>query len=103
MFVLLLNNMQSPNIEIVEPVAKAETQEALMSFIERERVAAYREPGENYYGTTMWGKNFRKGGVLEWYNPPFSDQYIVDLGTEDDWATSARAQYRQQINSIPSV
>jgi hypothetical protein len=69
-YVLLLNDMRSANIENLTPVAWADSGEALGALVDREQVEPYREPGENRYGPITWGKSFRKNGPLEWYNLP---------------------------------
>ncbi len=89
MWVLMLNDMRSSKAEILEAVAKAETKEQLEAFIERERVEPYSDPIENPREDTAyaafpksWGKTFRKGGPLEWYNPPFRsyiERHFIDV------------------------
>jgi len=107
MFVLVLNDMRMPQIEMVEPVARAETKEALVAFVGREAVEPYQEPGENTYGKVTWTKNFRKGGPLEWYNPPTQTldppNGIADVGTEDSWADAGRREFQNRFGSLPEV
>ena len=69
-WVLYLNHMQSPKSERLVPVTRADTREALVALLERETVPLYVEDGEGPYGATKWHKSFRKGGPLEWFNPP---------------------------------
>ena len=71
-WVLYLNNMQSPKAEMQNVVSRANTREELVALLEREAVPAYVEPGYGPYGETKWHKSFRKGGPLEWFNPPDS-------------------------------
>jgi hypothetical protein len=60
MFILYLNDMRSAHVEDIHPICHAETREALLSFVEGETVPSYTDG--------RWGKSFRKGGPLEWYN-----------------------------------
>lgn len=96
MFVLQLNDMRSSNIENIEPVARAETAEALEKFMAGETVEGYKDGN--------WGKCHRAGGPLEWFNKPFSmDQHIVDVGTVEDWVRDAAERYENNIMSIHSA
>ena len=62
MWILRLNDMRSPRIEIMSNAARAESLKDLQALVERETVQPYR-------GDDGWGKAFRKGGPLEWFNP----------------------------------
>lgn len=98
MWVLLLNDMRSSKIEILCPVVRAETKQELLDFLAREKVPAYRDDG--------WSKNYRQGGPLEWFNPPWGinrDEEFQDVGTEDDWAEGARRRFQDQVLSLPVV
>lgn len=98
MWVLLLNDMRSSKIEILTPVARAETKEALLAFLEREKVEGYRDG--------PWGKSYRKDGPLEWCNPPWmhmEDSHFQDVGTEEKWAQKARLRFREQVTNLPLV
>lgn len=74
-YMLLLNDMRSPNVENLQPVAYAATSTELQALLDAERVPSYSDDGGSpgrcgYYGTgPSWGKVFRKDGPLEWYNP----------------------------------
>lgn len=71
MWVLYLNDMRSPKIQMLTPVARAETKEQLQAFVKRETVELYREDqGPAWPEGAFWGKTFRKGGLLEWCNQP---------------------------------
>ena len=61
-FILCLNDMRSPKIEILTPVARATTVEALKAFVAENKVPPYMDGN--------WSKCFRQGSLLEWYNPP---------------------------------
>ncbi|MCK5020063.1 MAG: hypothetical protein KAS32_23620 [Candidatus Peribacteraceae bacterium] len=97
MFVLQLNDMRSPNVENMSPVARAETAEELIKFAEG-------EVAEKPYRDDNWYKQYLKDGPLEWFNPPFSsDRNIIDVGTADDWAEKARSQFEENIMILPVV
>lgn len=98
MWILRLNHMQSPNVENLTTVACAETREALMTFLDRERVDFYRDG--------HWNKAFRAGGPLEWYNPPYINSghdTCVNIGTEEDWRQQAADQFHSLVNGVPRV
>lgn len=82
-WILLLNDMRSEHFETLKPVARARTREALVALVALERVEQYGEASglepERRDVTaalgwrvqsTRWIKVFRKGGPLEWCNPP---------------------------------
>ena len=75
MYVLVLNDMRMSNVEMSKPVVRAATREALEALLQRESVPGYRDG--------QWGKCFRQGGPLEWFNPPADvfRQGIIDVGT----------------------
>ena len=60
---LMLSDMRSPQVEILSVAARADTAEELTEMLEAESV--------EYYLDGQWGKRYRKGGPLEWFNPPF--------------------------------
>lgn len=96
MWILQLNDMRAPKIEIINPVARAETKEELETLIKSESVDRYQDGN--------WGKTFKKGGPLEWYNHPFStERTFVDVGDEDLWAEKTREDFQMQIMSIPEI
>jgi hypothetical protein len=76
--------------EAFDSVARASTRQSLLDFIQRERV----EP----YSDGQWKKVFRKGGPLEWYNPPsFTDTFFIEIGTtieRSDWLAMADRQWQ---------
>jgi hypothetical protein len=66
--------MRSPKIEMMDAFARAESKEALVSFVNNEKTSPY--------GEEKWQKFFKKGGPLEWCNPPSIDEdSYVDVGT----------------------
>lgn len=92
-YVLFLNDMRSSNIEILEPVARASSVSALESLLSKERVPAYSDGN--------WGKAYRKGGPLEWFNEPsdYTRSGIREVMSPEDAAASQEAKLRR----IPSV
>lgn len=95
MWVLQLNDMRSPQVEIMTPICRSETKEALLNFLKQEGVEAYIDDDR-------WHKQYRKGGPLEWFNPPtFDNESFIDVATEDDWAVRARERFRNQIMILP--
>jgi len=96
MFILKLNDMRSSNIENLTFIVRAETREELEQFLERETVEYYPDDG--------WGRQYRKGGPLEWCNPLSScDNNIVNVGNADEWAANARRQFEEEVMSLPVV
>ena len=96
MFILQLNDMRSANVENIQFVARAETKEELEQFLEREKTEVYID--------SKWSKNFRAGGPLEWFNPPYSfDKSILSVGTAASWVNEAIRQFDVQIMSIPTI
>jgi hypothetical protein len=59
-----MNDMRSSHVEDLEPICSADSREKLEKLVSDERV--------DYYRDGQWSKNYRKGGPLEWYNPPYS-------------------------------
>lgn len=108
MWILLLNDMRDPKIEILKIIGRADTKEKLEAFIGAEKVEPYTDPVLSHESKTTrkWHKVFRRGGPLEWYNPPFSsrdNEHFLHAGTGDDWAEEARADYHNKIMTIPEV
>lgn len=61
-WLLSLNDMRSPKIEIMTGVCWAETEQELLDLLEKEAVPTYQDD--------RFMKSHRKGGPLEWYNVP---------------------------------
>ncbi len=71
------------------PICKAKTKEALIAFVEREKCEPYVDGG--------LGKVFKKGGPLEWFYAPESDDSYIDvIGNTTQYVAAAR-------QSIPDV
>lgn len=65
-WILQLNNMRDPKIEISRIVAISDSREKLENWYNEQKTEAWTdesEPGKK------WGKSFKKGSELEWYNP----------------------------------
>lgn len=102
MMILQLNPMTA-NYERLTAVARAETREALEAFLLSEKVEPYSDSdGESMCGGRL-NKSFRKGGPLEYFNPPDRNECFVEVGTAEDWAEQAREQYRHSVGSIMLV
>lgn len=98
MWVLLLNDMRAPKVEILSPVVRADTREALEAFLKREEVEAYTDG--------RWGKVYRKGGPLEWFNRPWdfeANRHFVDAGTREESAFRAAREWDQNVLPLPKV
>ena len=94
-YVLVLNDMRSSQIQEIQPVAWATSQESLEELLKRERVEPYFDANENQvppdthvgsspFGSVhgsnkVWGKKFRKGGPLEWFNDTTTVGGIVNI------------------------
>jgi len=99
MFVLVLNDMRASNVENIRPVYRAKTRKKLEEFLEQETVSGYRDGS--------WHKSFRKGGPLEWMNPPlegsFSECNFKNVGTQREWEEAARKEYNDQVLWLPEA
>jgi hypothetical protein len=96
MWILRLNDMRSSNVEILSPAARASTKEDLVAFLKTEKVEGYRDG--------QWGKGFRAGGPLEWFNQPFlpHDEHLhfVDV---DRWRSAELAAIDATIARLQSL
>lgn len=107
MYILCLNDMRC-NTEHNEPVARAETLAELARFVQSERVEPYtEESGSQFHeGVHDYRKFFRKGGPLEWYNPPtgqaWSYKEVVDVGTVEERVVSLLEAWTREILTIPA-
>lgn len=116
MWVLLLNDMRSSKIEILEPVYRAETKEALKAFVESQKVPGYKTPMERFadgpkgIGSEKvihnFSKGFKQGGPLEWFNAPldFNEaEYYVDVGTEENLGQAELEYFKNNVLTIPVI
>lgn len=100
MWVLALNDMRSPKGETLDHIVKAETKEALVAFLESEKVEIY------YDGP--WAKSYRAGGLLEWKNPSVNkNQGIYNIGTRNEWMQKAAIEagelFDKDIAPLPTI
>lgn len=94
LWVLCLNDMRFGNIESLAPVCRAETEAELVAFLESEKVEPYRDE--------RWGKAFRKGGPLEWFNPPYDfdrHRHFAQMRTPE----RVMADYIHDIERVPDL
>ena len=98
--VLMLNDMRSSNIEILQPVARAKTPQQLLDFMQGERVAAYQDLDGN--------RPYQKGGPLEWFNTPFNNEHalrehIMSCGEREDWIKQAGTDWDNKVGVLPEI
>ena len=87
---------KTSQVETMDAIARAETKEELEQFMENEKVDSYKDG--------QWVKAFRRGGPLEWYNPPWRcDRTIIDVGGADEWVARARRSFEEQVMIVPLV
>lgn len=90
-WILVLNDMRSSRFEQLTPAARASTREQLVDLMDEERVPSYKDGS--------WGKSFREGGPLEWFNQP--DQYRFDAHLVD--YTEVLEQALMRTLALPDV
>jgi hypothetical protein len=96
-WVLLLNDMRAHKVEIVQPVARAETREELVAWVESLRVPTYQDG--------QWQRSYAKGSALEWFNPPFGPA-CMNVGSAESIMQEAIASARrrwQDVLAIPEI
>lgn len=101
MYLLQLNPITA-NAERVVPICYASTIEELETFLRENIVEPYRD---GYFI-----KHFRKGSILENYNPPddlgeswINVPSIVYIGTVEEWMENARIEYYNFLDSLISI
>lgn len=110
-WILSLNHMRE-RTEERRNVACADTRAALEAFVAAERAPApYTELEEarhvvgrdgDYVTPWKWHKVFRKGGPLEWFNPPDA-QSFVELISEEAAAQQLITERRRWLSTIQFV
>ena len=70
-YALLLNNMLQPNIENINIVKISENKEELVDWYK----SFLTEP----YQDGKWGKTFKRGSPLEWFNPVYNLDKLNDF------------------------
>lgn len=90
-YVLKLNDMRSPKIEMSETVAWSESKEALEKYLASEQVEPYEDG--------RWRKFYKTGGPLEWCNTPYSGfgQGVQLFPTLDQMLDRAKVTYENHI------
>jgi len=96
-WILFLNDMRFGQVEILQPICQAETPEALEAFLEAER----SEPYVDEVGGYRWGKNYRRGGPLEWCNPPFDESNFQEVPFQV--TLRGCVQYSNPVVILPTV
>src|SRR3990167_9459860 len=87
MWELRLNDMRTPQVELLRPVTRANTRDDLEAFLAAEAVDLYFDG--------HWRKYYRAGGPLEWFNRPYGreeDRHFVNLGSPANRASRALAK-----------
>jgi hypothetical protein len=127
MWILCLNDIRHGRFEDLTPVVRADTKKALELFVDSERCEPYTDCGDRTIihdtdsiaqdaGRAVpeqiegyrWSKVFKKGGPLEWYNPP-NDSFpcFRHIGTLDENIGAAIARvhewWNREIMVIPEV
>jgi len=106
MLVLVLNNMRDGNLELQTNVCWSDDKAELQQLLDQEQVYhSYSEPKDPNDPSGMhWGKRFRKGGVLEWFNPPIVElgQGIVEAAPKECWSEMAH-KYGCDVNAIVNL
>jgi hypothetical protein len=87
---IIFEYMRSSNVENLTAVARAETKEKLLDLVTAQTVEPYRDG--------QWGKSFKQGGILEWYNPGWDfQQSYVNVGTREDWMFNAGRDFDNRV------
>lgn len=70
-YVLQANDMRSTNIEITQPVAVSDDKQRLIDYI-KDQLHGIKPDGEiDGWKDGKWGKVFKAGSPLEWFNMPW--------------------------------
>jgi len=110
MYMLALNDMRGAHVEQVQPIFRADTKEALKVFVGSQLVPPYEDVQARermdedgvmqVHDTYSWSKIFRKGGPLEWCNPPDptddNENYIL-VREEDEFVRAVMVDYEKQV------
>jgi len=86
-FVLLLNDMRYSNVENCCVVAVANNRKHLVEWAEEQKHPETEKNGavQSGWKDGQWGKFYRKGSDLEWFNTPFEvwGQGVFGMGPYD--------------------
>lgn len=99
MWILMLNDMRDPKVEILRPVLKAETKKEIYNFL---MVNAHP------WRDGQWQKAFAKDSILEWYNEPmYENVNFIDVGTKEEYiqrqAKIAEEKWNINIEPLPLI
>ena len=95
-WLLRMNRMTDPKVELMTNVALAESKEALKSYVEKEKVEPYTD-GE-------WHKIFRKDGPLEWFNAPmFDEESFIKVMSLDEVISKTVEDYNDHFSGVPRI
>lgn len=109
-FLLRLNDMRSPQCEILTDVAVGETVETLQRWLDSHRAPepytdASDDPNagqvvcDDFASSGVrshprsWHKVFTKGSPLEWYNPPTGPDNVLRVPSREDMRRMADQTY----------
>jgi hypothetical protein len=120
MWILQLNPITS-NAENIVPVYRAETKEELEALLARETAGEeYTDVEEENrrdpaWPPNHWRKHYKRGGPLEWFNPPGPDGVvwypnvyaIIDVGTLENWMEEAKTEalrcWNNLLREVPQI
>lgn len=116
MWVLLLNDMRSSKVEVLQPVFRHETKEKLKDYLEQQKVPGYQTTMERFgdgpkgIGTEKiihtFNKGFKQGGPLEWFNAPndfHEAEHFIDVGTDENLGPIKLEFWKNNVITIPVV
>ena len=70
-YALVLNDMRESNVENIHAVKISTNKQELVDWYNAQKVEPYHDG--------RWGKTFKQGSELEWFNP------VYDLNIENDY------------------
>ncbi len=103
MYVLILNDMRSSQIQTCTRAVWADTKEELVKLMADCKVEPWND--ESKIGPGVWGKVYKKGSVLEWYNEPvdYYGQGIKKLPTLDEALKEAEENHTKHVKYLQST
>ena len=77
---------------------RTEAQKIAVVSCEKEKLIDFYngEACDMYTDDNRWNKTFKKGGMLEWYNPLYSFDFETSMfghGIKEDWAMLENLEY----------
>ena len=88
--------MRSENVESMVDICLADTPADLVKFVQQEL-------SPKPYKEESYRKVFKKGGPLEWFNPPVSADSYIEVITEEKYVELKREEYRKYLSSLPRI